>query len=108
MAQQQAHPGSFLAATRYTYAAQLGFMLHDPSVPAFNALPSQTDAWWDPAALTGRDAIVIADKAPASRIGEATGRFATLEKLEDVPVTDRFGKTIWTFEIWLGKGFTGG
>jgi 4-amino-4-deoxy-L-arabinose transferase-like glycosyltransferase len=108
VAQQEIHPQSFIAAARYTYAAQLGFMLHDPSVPAFNALPSQTDTWWNPAVLKGRDAIIVADNASASTIAGAQGKFTSLEKLEEVPVTDRFGKTIWTFQIWLGRGYSGG
>ncbi len=108
VAQQQAHPGSFIATARYTYSAQLGFILHDPSVPAFNALPSQTDTWWQPAQLKGKDAVIVADRAPASRIDEAKKHFASLEKLEDVPVTDRLGRTVWTFQIWLGKDYAGG
>ena len=37
-------------------------------------------------------------------IDEARDRFAALEQLEIVPVLDRFGKPIWRFEIWLGRG----
>jgi 4-amino-4-deoxy-L-arabinose transferase-like glycosyltransferase len=106
-AQQQAHPDAFLAATRYNYASQLGYQLHDTGVAAFNHTPSQYDYWWDKPAHAGRDAIIIADHAADSRIGEAKARFASLEKLEDVPVIDAFGKPVWTFEIWLGKGYTG-
>ena len=40
----------------------------------------------------------------ASTIGEAAPRFASMEKLEDVPVVVR-GETVWTFEIWLGRDF---
>ncbi len=41
-AQEAAHPGAFLAATRYTYASQLGFVLHDANVAAFNSTPRNT------------------------------------------------------------------
>ncbi|MEO6012007.1 MAG: glycosyltransferase family 39 protein [Devosia sp.] len=102
-AQQGAHPGSFLAATRYTYAAQLGFQLHDADVAAFNPVRSQNDYWWDAAAHAGQDAIIVAD--PTFPIDAARDRFATLEPLETVPVVDRYGTTLWTFEIWLGRGF---
>jgi 4-amino-4-deoxy-L-arabinose transferase-like glycosyltransferase len=103
-AQQAAHPGSFLAAARYNYAAQLGFQLHDIDVAAFNHLPSQNDYWWNAGAHVGQDAIIVADGAQASTIAEAAPHFADVVKLEDVPVI-RQGKTIWTFEIWLGKDF---
>ena len=106
-AQQQAHPGSFLAATRYNYAAQLGFQLHDTEVAAFNHTPSQNDYWWDRPSHAGRDAIIVADAANELRIAEAQALFTSVEKLEDVPVTDKLGNVIWTFEIWLGKGYTG-
>jgi 4-amino-4-deoxy-L-arabinose transferase-like glycosyltransferase len=100
--QEQAHPDAFLAATRYTYASQLGFVLHDPNIAAFNALPSQIDFWWHPTDHQGQDAIILADHA--FPIDNAKGKFASLEKLEDVPVTAQ-GQTVWTFELWLGKDF---
>jgi len=103
-AQQQAHPGSFLGAARYTYAAQLGFVLRDPDVAAFNPVRSQNDYWWDAVAHAGRDAIIVADRNFS--IDEARKRFASVEKLETVPVLDRFGTRIWRFEIWLGRDFT--
>ena len=103
-AQQAAHPGSFLAAARYNYAAQLGFQLHDIDVAALNHLPSQNAYWWNAAAHAGQNAIIVADGAEASTIAEAAPRFASVTKLEDVPVI-RQGKTIWNFEIWLGRGF---
>lgn len=102
-AQHEAHPG-FLGATRYTYAAQLGFQLHDTEVAAFNPVRSQNDYWWDAAAHAGQDAVVVADKT--FPIAAARDRFTSLEKLEDVRVTDNLGQPVWTFEIWLGRGFT--
>lgn len=102
--QHKQHPDAFLAAARYTYAAQLGFQLHDPDVAALTRLPSQNSFWWDASVNAGKDALVIADGGPTSTIGEAAPRFASLEKLEDVPVIVQ-GQTVWTFEIWLGRGF---
>jgi 4-amino-4-deoxy-L-arabinose transferase-like glycosyltransferase len=96
------HPSAFLAATRYTYAAQLGLILHDTGVAAFNPVPSQNDYWFDAPARTGDDALIIADRA--FPIDNARASFASLAKLEDIPVV-RFGQTIWTFEVWLGTGF---
>jgi hypothetical protein len=102
-ARQLEHPGSFLGATRYTYAAQLGFVLHETEVAAFNPVTSQNDYWWDAAAHAGENAIIVADKA--FKIADAQKHFAKVESLEVVPVLDMFGKTIWRFEIWLGTDF---
>jgi 4-amino-4-deoxy-L-arabinose transferase-like glycosyltransferase len=102
-AQQEAHPGTFLGAARYTYAAQLGFMLHDTDVAAFNPVPSQNDFWWDKAAHAGRDAIIVTDRN--YKVDDVKKNFAEMRRLEVVPVLDIFGKRIWRFEIWLGKDY---
>jgi 4-amino-4-deoxy-L-arabinose transferase-like glycosyltransferase len=102
-AQQAAHPEAFLAAMRYTYAAQIGFMLHDADVAAFNPVRSQNDYWWDEAAHAGRDAMIVTDRN--YEVDDAKARFAELERLEVVNIRDRFGKRIWRFEIWLGRDF---
>lgn len=104
-AQLQAHPGAFPAATRYNYAAQLGFQLHDADVGAFNHTRSQNDYWWDRSARIGRDAIIVADSAAFSTIEEARDQFESLERLQDVPVTDNLGNVVWSFEIWLGRDY---
>jgi 4-amino-4-deoxy-L-arabinose transferase-like glycosyltransferase len=104
--QQQAHPGAFLGAARYTYAAQLGFKLHDSEIAAFNPIRSQNDYWWDATAHVGQDAIIIADRTYT--VAEAQKHFVSLEKLEDVPVNDNQGKQVWNFEIWLGHNYTPG
>jgi hypothetical protein len=101
--QQAAHPDAFLGATRYTYAAQLGFVLHDAEIAAFNPVRSQNDYWWDAAARAGKDALIVADRT--FPIDAARERFASVEQLETVDATDRFGQTIWRFEIWLGRDF---
>jgi hypothetical protein len=99
---QAEHPAAFLAATRYTYAAQLGLMLDDPNIAAFNPVPSQVDYWFDGNAHAGDDALIISDRAfPATN---AQTSFASLVRIDEIPVT-RFGQTIWTFELWLGTGF---
>jgi 4-amino-4-deoxy-L-arabinose transferase-like glycosyltransferase len=103
VAHQAAHPDAFLGAARYTYAAQIGFMLHDTDVAAFNPVRSQNDYWWDAAAHAGRDAIIVTDRN--YKVDDARKSFAELERLEIVPVLDMFGKRIWRFEIWLGKDF---
>ena len=107
-AQEQAHPGAFVAASRYNYAAQLGFWLHSSDVAAFNALPSQNDFWWNAAAHQGQDALILADHTPGATIDGARPHFATLDKLEDITVNDRLGHPVWTFELWLAKDYRNG
>jgi 4-amino-4-deoxy-L-arabinose transferase-like glycosyltransferase len=98
----ETHPG-FVGATRYTYAAQLGFQLHDIDVAAFNPVRSQNDYWWNAAAHAGQNALIVADKT--FPIAAARDRFTAVEKIEDIPVTDNLGQRVWMFEIWLGRGF---
>ncbi len=102
-AQQAQHSGAFLGATRYTYAAQLGFELHQTDLATFNPLPSQYDFWWNAAAHAGQDALIVATADYGVR--DARRHFASLDKLEDVPVIDPYGKQIWSYEIWLGTGY---
>jgi uncharacterized protein (DUF1697 family) len=102
-AQQAEHPDAFLGAARYTYAAQLGFMLHDTDVAAFNPVASQNDFWWDKAAHAGRDAIVVTDRN--YKVDDVEKNFAKMQRLEVVNIRDMFGKRIWQFQIWLGKDY---
>jgi 4-amino-4-deoxy-L-arabinose transferase-like glycosyltransferase len=102
-AQQAAHPDAFLGAMRYTFAAQIGFMLHDTDVAAFNDIASQNNYWWNPAAHAGRDALIVSDRNyDVTGLGD---RFASLEPLEVVDAPDLFGNRVWQFEIWLGRDY---
>lgn len=97
------HPDAFLAATRYTYAAQLGFQLRDPGVTSFNRLRDQYDFWTDREALRGRDAIIVADGAWPIRF--ARTQFETMTPLREVEIT-RLGRHVTTFQLFLGKNYT--
>jgi hypothetical protein len=101
-AAQADHPDAFLAATRYTYAAQLAFQLRDPAVTAFNPLPSQYDLWWDAAAHRGRDAIIVADRE--FTIDFAAQQFHEVRRITRVPVV-RQGSRVWQFEIYLARAY---
>jgi 4-amino-4-deoxy-L-arabinose transferase-like glycosyltransferase len=96
------HPTAFLAATRYTYAAQLGFALHDRDVTAINHTPSQYDLWWDAEANRGRDALVVADRL--FDIDFVRSQFARVTKLADVPVLEG-DRQIWNFELYFAEGY---
>ena len=92
----------FVAATRYTTAAQLAFAMHDPEVTAIADRHDQYDYWFDPAAHEGKDAIVVSDQ----RLGlkEIEGHFDELTKLQTVPYK-QFGLTIYSPTIYLGKRY---
>lgn len=98
----KAHPQAFIAATKYNYAAQLGFALHTAEVTAINPLRSQYDLWWQPASHIGQDAVVVADER--NPISLSSPWFASVSKIDDVPVIVG-GKQIWSFEIYLGQGY---
>lgn len=100
--EQVAHPDAFLAATRYTYAAQIGYQLHTTNVTSFNTLTDQYDFWTDRAALAGRDALIIADGAWP--IDFARSQFATTTLLRTVTIR-RFGQEVTSYEIWLGEDY---
>ncbi len=97
-----AHPQAFLAATKYNYAAQLGFALHDTEVTAINPLRSQYDLWWSAPAHIGQDAIVVADDR--NPIELSSPWFAAVSKLTEVPVVVG-GREVWHFDIYLAEGY---
>src|SRR3569623_148941 len=99
--EQQEHT-SFVAVTRYTTAAQLGFAMHDPEVTAISDRPDQYDIWFKPAEHEGQDAIVVSD--PTLGLQDVTPYFDLQPPLETVPYT-AFDKTIYEPTIYLGKGF---
>ncbi|HVY52074.1 MAG TPA: glycosyltransferase family 39 protein [Devosia sp.] len=98
------HKVGFVAATRYTTAAQLGFALHDPEVTAIASRPDQYDFWFDAAGHRGEDALVVTDSRLG--LGEVRGHFGTLTLLETVPYM-ALGRTVYAAQIYLGIGFDG-
>jgi 4-amino-4-deoxy-L-arabinose transferase-like glycosyltransferase len=101
--QRQLRPDAFLAGTRYTYAAQLGYQLRTANVTSINAGPTdQYDFWTDREALRGKDAIIVADGA--FPIDFARTQFGTMDLLTTVTVT-RFGTEVTTYEIWHGHDY---
>jgi hypothetical protein len=96
------HSASFVAAARYTTAAQLGYAMRDPEVTALAERHDQYDFWFDPAAHVGETAIVVSD--PQLGVRQLEGYFDTLELIESVPF-ERFGRTIYEPRIYVGRGF---
>lgn len=98
------HPDAFLAATRYSYASQLGVQLRRADLMAFNPVRSQFDYWWQPEAHRGQDALILADKS--FPIDYAQRFFASVEKLEDIATKTPDGRPAWTFTLYLARTYT--
>jgi hypothetical protein len=99
---EQQHPVGFVAASRYTTAAQLGYALHNPEVTALSNRHDQYDYWFDASAHAGEDALVVSD--PQIGLAAIEPHFDTLMPLETVPV-ERLGRTIYQPTIYLGHNF---
>lgn len=92
----------FVAATRYTTAAQLGYAMHDADVTAISGRHDQYDYWFDAAAHEGQNALVVSD--PQLGLDYARTHFDDIVKLADVPYV-AFGVTIYRPSIYLGVNF---
>ena len=99
--EQQHHVG-FIAATRYTTAAQLAFALHDPEVTALAERPDQYHIWFAPAAHAGQDALVISDAQIG--VSDIANHFDALTELARVPYV-AWGRTIYEPIIYLGTNY---
>jgi hypothetical protein len=99
---ERTHSVGFIAASRYTTAAQLGFALHDADVTALADRHDQYDFWFDSAAHLGEDAIVVSDTRLG--IGQVKPYFEALKLIETVSF-ERFGRVIYRARIYLGSGF---
>ena len=96
------YPDAFVAASRYTTAAQLGFAIGDPDVAAISPRPDQFDFWFSADEHRGQDAIIVAD--PYYPIDYAAGQFTSVTPLKEVRVLS-FGREIYRPTIYLAKGF---
>lgn len=100
---EQAHAPDFVAATRYTLAAQLAFQRGRDDVTALQVRVDQFDYWFDPAAHQGQTALILGDMT--QRIdGETRARFRSIEQVGEFEVT-RFGRVVNTYQLFLGRGF---
>jgi hypothetical protein len=99
---EQREHTSFVVATRYTTAAQLGFAMGDPEVIAISDRPDQYDIWFKPARHEGQDAIVVSD--PVLGLDDVRPYFDSLTLLESVPYST-FGQTVYEPTIYLGKRY---
>lgn len=102
LALERDHPVGFVATTRYSTAAQLGYAMHDVNVTALSDRPDEYDYWFVPAEHADQDALIIADSN--NGIGAVASHFASVTPLETDQFV-RFGVTIYTAKIYLAQGF---
>ena len=93
----------FLAATRYTLAAQLAFQRGRDDVTALSSRVDQFDFWFDAAAHQGQTALILADTTQVID-AETRARFESIEQVRQFEVV-RFGHEVNTYQLVLGRGF---
>lgn len=96
------HDIGFVAAARYTTAAQLGYAMQDPEVTALADRHDQYDFWFDPAAHAGQNAIIVSD--PQLGIKQIEPYFETLELVDTIRF-ERFGNLVYRARIYIGTAF---
>ena len=95
----------FLAATRYSIAAQLAFVLEEPdSVTDLSTRQSQWDYWSDPAIRPGATALIL--DVDGTELGSRAELFDRVELLRQLPIY-RQGVLVTTYRFWLGTGYRG-
>jgi 4-amino-4-deoxy-L-arabinose transferase-like glycosyltransferase len=102
-AAQADHPGAFVATVDYTTASLLGFAMADGDVISLSARTDQYDYWFDRAAHTGGDAILIGDRWRPLR-NDIMAQFTSVTEIAHVDV-ERGGRALNTARIYLAVGF---
>ena len=102
-AAEAAHAPDFIAATRYTLAAQLAFHRGRDDVTALQARVDQFDYWFEPELHRGETALILADRT--QRIDDETrAQFQRIEQVGEFQV-ERFGHVLNTYQLFVGYGF---
>lgn len=95
----------FLAATRYTLAAQLAFHRGRNDVTALQSRTDQFDYWFDRSARQGQKALILGDTV--QRIDDETrSSFQRIEQVAEFEVV-RFGRLVNTYQLFLGHEYSG-
>jgi hypothetical protein len=96
------HPDAFIAATRYTTAAQLGWAMRTTDVTALAGRTDQFSYWFDQQAHRGGAALIIAD--PVEGMGYASTLFGKVTPLRTLEIK-RFGQIVYRPTIYLGEDY---
>jgi 4-amino-4-deoxy-L-arabinose transferase-like glycosyltransferase len=97
---------AMLLTTDYRSAAALAYQLNDPEVLAISGRRDQFDVWYDPAAMAGRDALLLGDDwhpiCPSH-----LAMFAGAEMLDPIPVR-RWGLVLKRYTLMRLRRFQPG
>lgn len=98
------HP-DFLAGSRYTLAAQLGFELGRTDVTSLSQRPDQYDFWFDAGAHLGQTALILGDTGnPLEPI--IAERFDSVEVVRTFEIVQN-GMLVNGYQLYLAKGYRG-
>lgn len=97
------HGTSFVATTRFQTASQLSFALDRTDITSIEIRPTQFDIWEQRDLIRGGDAIILQDEF--GYLDEARRRFESIEKIDEFTI-ERFGYSLLTYELYLGKNYT--
>lgn len=93
----------FIAATDYGIASQLAFALRDADVTSLSPRREQFDFWFVPSEHLAENAVIVSDLwRPLTP--EIEARFERITLVETLAI-DRQGKSIDTYQIYLGEGY---
>lgn len=93
----------FLAATRYTLAAQLSFARGRDDVTTLSSRIDQYDYWFDPAAHAGQTALILGDTSYGVD-AETAASFARVTEIGRFDV-ERFGRVVNTYVLYRAEGY---
>lgn len=99
------HGPGFLAASRYSLAAQLSFARGRDDVTLLATGNSQYDHWFDGEAHAGRSALILAD-AFYGLDAEVSADFATMTEVDRFEVV-RFGRPLMTYVLYFAERYHG-
>lgn len=98
-----ARGADFLLTSDYRTGAILAFRTGDTDVEVISARRSQFDLWFDETLREGQDALILTDDwHPLTELQRE--RFAGVETVAELPVA-RFGRTLKTYTLYLGRGY---
>lgn len=104
-AAEERYRPDFLAGSRYTLAAQLGFELRRSDITSLSQRPDQYDFWFDPEAHLGQTALVLGDTGnPLEPI--IAERFDSVEVVRTFEIVQN-GMPINGYQLYLAKGYRG-
>jgi hypothetical protein len=93
----------FIATPWYASAGALAFALHDPDVTSLFAGRDAFDDWFDPAAHTGQNALIVADRK-RGLADEIKAQFRSVKRLKRIDIM-RNGYVVERYSIYIARAY---